>query len=234
MKKWLLVFILTGFIIFPLNAQIANNGNITMTLLFRNSKFFGYYLPLDFVEAFETSKDWYTSRKYIKESEYLYISIDKHGICAKEPDPPGTEGISEKYFNNLNGIENFHYEIKGNNDILIFKNNGKKYKKISDSFEFHTLALNNYIGRIVLKDFILSGELILDNDIIIIPVLDFGKFRIDTWDDFSETKATLYIYGFNNSWWLDMDVKGDVITMYTYATWIGNNRKGKSVFWCNR
>jgi len=230
MKKIIFLFILTNITLLSY-AQTKQENYFKYPI---HSKFLGYYLPLDFVEAFETSKDWYTTRKYINESENMYIRIDKHGIWAKEPDIPGTEGSGEKYYDNLNGIENYHYEIGGNNDIFIFKNNGKKYKKISDSFECHKLSLNNYIGRIVLKDFILSGELILDNDIIIIPALDFGKFKIETWNDFSEYKATLYIYGFNRGWWLDMDVQGDVITIYTYKTWIFGVRNGKSVYWSNK
>ena len=71
MKRYLFIYLL-GFIVFPIYSQILDNGHFTFQMLRRNSKFFGYYLPLEFVEGFEKSRDWYSSRKYIDESEYIH------------------------------------------------------------------------------------------------------------------------------------------------------------------
>jgi hypothetical protein len=198
---------------------------------------------LDFVESFERSREWFSSREYIddrqynedseciEEKDYIYIRIDEKGIWVQEPIVG--DGFSEELIDYRNGIENYRYEII-NDEIIIFKDNGKKYKKISNSFDYDIPVINNYIGRIVLRDFILSGEVILDNDIITIPALDFGKFRIETWGDFSEYYATLYVYGFDRGWWLDMDVEGDIITIYTYESWIFGERTGKKIYWTNK
>jgi hypothetical protein len=200
-------------------------------MLRRNSRFFGYYLPLDFVEDFEKSKDWFSSRKYIDESEYVYIRINERGIWLQEPIV--NDGYSEELIDYRNGIENYRYEINKDNEIIIFKNSDMKYKNISNSFEQnYCVSINNYLGRIVLHDFILSGEIFLENNIITIPALDFGKFRIETFGCFYDTN--LLIYGFNRGWQLDLNVEGDVITIYTYASWIFSNRRGKRVYWTNK
>ena len=231
MKKYLF-FILVGFIIFPVYAQISNNNHMTMQLLFRNSRFFGYYLPLDFVEAFENSKDWFSSRRYIQESEYIYIRIDQYGIWVQEPITG--DGYSEDLINNRNGIEIYFYEIINNEIIITNSVTGNKYKKISNDFDYDIPAIDNYIGRIVLRDFILSGELILDNNIITIPAFNFGKFRIQTWYDFSEYEAKLYLYSFDRRWYVDMDIHGNEIIIYDYERWIWNERSGKRIYWRNR
>jgi hypothetical protein len=199
---------------------------------------------LDFVETFERSRDWFSTREYIddrqyynedgeyiEEKDYIYIRIDEEGIWVQGPIVG--DGFSEKLIDDRNGIENYRYEII-NDEIIIFKDNGKKYKKISNSFEYDIPVIDNYIGRIVLKDFILSGEVILENNIITIPALNFGKFRIETWGDFSEYYASLYVYGFDMGWWLDMDIEGDKITIYTYETWIFGKRTGKKIYWTNK
>ena len=230
MKKYLF-FCLLGCIVFPLHSQTLDTNHFTMQLLYRKSKFYGYYLPLDFVEAFENSKDWFSSRKYLKE-EYIYIRIDEYGIWVREPIMG--DASSEELIDNRNGIEDYKYEAENNNKITIYKNNGKKYIKISDTFDYDIPAIDNYIGRIVLKDFILTGEITLDNNIITIPALDFGKFRIETWGNFSEYNAKLYLYCFDRVWWVDMDIQGDVITIYEYESWIFEKRSGKKIYWRNK
>jgi hypothetical protein len=235
MKKYLFLNLLV-FIVYPIYSQVLDNGHFTFQMIRNNSRFFGYYLPLDFVEDFEMSRDWYSSRKYIDEideNEYIYIRIDVNGIWVQEPIIG--DGFSEELIDYRNGIENYQYEIRNNNEIIIFKNNGKKYKKISNTFEYdYDATINNYLGRIVLQDFILSGEIILENNIITIPALDFGKFKIVTWGCFIEYNTNLLIYGFNRGWNLDLNVDGDVITIYTYARWIFANRSGRSIYWNNK
>jgi len=232
MKKLLFLYLLI-FTIFPIYSQSLDNGNFTFQMLRRNSRFFGYYLPLDFVEDFERSRDWFSSRKYIDESEYFYIRIDERGIWLQEPIV--NDGYSEELIDYRNGIENYNYEIYDDNEIIIFKNKEKKYKKISNTFEnYWWVSINNYLGRIVLQDFILSGEISLDSDIITIPALDYGKFRIETFGCFREYNTNLLIYGFNRGWQLDLNIEGDVITIYTYATWIFADRRGKRIYWTNK
>ena len=238
------LYFLLGCFVFPLYAQVLDNNHFTFQLIRKNSKFYGYYLPLDFVEAFENSRDWFSSRKYIddrqdiegskciKEMDYIYIRIDQEGIWVQEP--IRGDGFSEELIDYKNGIENYKYEIGNNNEIIIFKKNGKKYKKVSNNFEYDYSTIDNYIGKIVLSDFILSGEIIFDNNIITIPALNFGKFRIDTWGNYSECYATLYVYCFDRGWWLDMNVEGDLITIYTYETWIFESRTGKKIYWTNK
>ena len=232
MKKLLFLYLLV-FIVFPIYSQILDNGNFTFQMLRRNSKFYGYYLSLDFVEDFEKTRDWFSSRKYIDESEYFYIRIDERGIWLQEP--IANDGYSEELIDYRNGIENYKYEIYNNNEIIISRNDEKKYKKISNSFEqYWWVSINNYIGRIVLQNFIQSSEIFLENDIITIPALDFGKFRIVTFGCFMEYDTNLLIYGFNIGWQLDLNVEGDVITIYTYDKWIFADRSGKRIYWRNK
>ena len=126
MKRFLSLCLLE-IIFFPLYAEVSNNNRFSMELLFKKSKFYGYYLPLDFVESFENTKSWFSSRKYIEFGEsaedYVYIRIDKHGIWVQEPIE--RDGYSEKLIDNRNGIEKYGYEIGNNNDIVIFPPNPK-------------------------------------------------------------------------------------------------------------
>jgi hypothetical protein len=204
-----------------------------MQLLLRNSRFYGYYLPLGFVEAFENSKDWFSSRRYIQESEYIYIRININGIWVQEP--IRGDGFHEELIDNRNGIEKYFYEIVNDNDIIITDTNtGNKYKKISNTFDSDIPVIENYIGKIVLRDFILTGEIILENNIITIPAFNFGKFRIATWGNNSEYEANLYLYSFDRSWWVDMDIHGDEIIIYDYERWINDERSGKRIYWTNK
>jgi hypothetical protein len=162
-KRYLFLCFL-GCFVFPLYTQVLGDNHFTFQFIRKNSKFYGYYLPFDFAESFENSKDWFSSRKYIddrqdiegskgiEEMDYIYIRIDEQGIWVQEP--IRGDGFSEELINYSNGIENYQYEIGDNNEIVIFKDNGKKYKKISNNFEHDFSTIDNYIGRIVLKDFI--------------------------------------------------------------------------------
>ena len=159
MKKILFLYLLV-FTIFPIYSQIPDYGYFTFQMIRINSRFYGYYLPLEFIEDFEKSRDWFSSRKYIDESEYIYIRINERGIWLQEPIV--NDGYSEELIDYRNGIENFKYEINHDNEIIISKNNGKKFKKISNAFEQkYWVTINNYLGRIVLQDFIQSGEITL-------------------------------------------------------------------------
>ena len=228
MKRLLFLFLLV-FTVFPIYSQILDNGNFTFQMLRRNSRFYGYYLSLDFVQDFEQSRDWFSSRKYIDECEYFYIRIDERGIWLQEPIV--NDGYYEELIDYRNGIETYKYKIYNNNEIIISKNDGKIFKKVSNVFEQNWwVSINNYLGRIVLQDFIQSGELTLENDIITVPALDFGKFRIETFGCFREYDTNLLIYGFNRGWQLDLIVEGDVIIIYTYDKWIFADRSGKRIF----
>jgi hypothetical protein len=232
MKKLLFLYLII-FTVFPVYSQILDSGNFTFQMLRRNSRFFGYYLPLEFTEDFEKTRDWFSSRKYIDESEYFYIRINELGIWLQEPIV--NDGFSEDLIDYRNGIEYYRYEINNNDEIIISNNNGKKFKKISNAFEqYYWVSINNYLGRIVLQDFIQSGEIYLDSNIITIPAFDFGKFRIETFGCSREYDTNLLVYGFNRGWRLDLNVEGDVLTLYTYARWIFSDRSGKSVYWTNK
>jgi hypothetical protein len=61
MKKSLFLLFLVN-IIFLLNAQIIQNNYFEHPI---HSKFYGYYLPLDFVSSFEETKDYLFSKKFI-------------------------------------------------------------------------------------------------------------------------------------------------------------------------
>jgi len=183
MKRLLFLYLLV-FAIFPIYSQIPDNGYFTFQMIRKNSRFYGYYLPLEFIEDFEKSRDWFSSRKHIDESKYIYIRINERGIWLQEPIV--NDGYSEELIDYRNGIENYKYEINRNNDIIT------------------------------------------------IPALDFGKFRIETFGCFREYDTNLLIYGFNRGWQLDLNVEGDVITIYTYASWIFANRRGKNIYWTNK
>jgi hypothetical protein len=188
-----------------------------------HSKFYGYYLPFDFVSSFEETKDYLFSKNSIR--EYISIRIDKNGIWTQEP--IFEDGYHENLIQTVNDLKNYQFEFGNNNEIIIINKNGEKYKKISNDFNYDIPAIDNYLGRIVLHDLINSGDIILDNNIITIPSLDYEKFIINTWgvlNGFYEYLGingfSLYLDGFyNRGLFIFMEINDNEYTIFEKVTW---------------
>jgi hypothetical protein len=201
MRKMVFIFIFTNAVLL-VNAQTVQDNYFSHPI---HSKFYGYYLPLDFVNSFEKTKDFLLSKEFIKKYECFYLRIDKNGIWVEKQTDAVEDGYHEKLIQTQDGLRDYQFEIGNNNDITVINKNGEKYKKISNDYNYYIPAIDNYLGRIVLHDIINNGDIILDNDIITVPSLDYEKFIIKTWGvtdlvykDANINGHGLYLDGFYN------------------------------------
>jgi hypothetical protein len=219
-------------VIFLVDAQIIQDNYFQHPI---HSKFYGYYLPLNFVNSFEKTKDYLFSREFIKEYEYIYIRIDRYGIWTQEPILG--DGYHENLIQTVNDLKDYQFEIGNNNEISINRN-GEKYKKISNDFNYDIPAIDNYLGRIVLHDIINNSDIILDNNIITIPSLDYEKFIIDTWgvldgfyEDLDINGFALCLDGFyNRGLFIFMEINNNEYTIFEKVTW-NTGQITKKIIW---
>jgi hypothetical protein len=216
-----------------LNAQIIQDNYFKHPI---HSKFYGYYLPLEFVNSFEETKDYLFSKELMKNYEYVYIRVEKYGICTQEPIIG--DGYHENIIQTSSDLKDYQFIFGNNNEIIIINKNGEKYKKISNDFDYDIPAIDNYLGRIVLHDLINNGDIILDNNIITIPSLDYEKFMINTWGIFDEfyehlniNDVALYLDGFfNRGLFVFMEINGNEYTIFEKVTW-NTGEITKKIIW---
>jgi hypothetical protein len=216
-------------------AQELNDGYFSHPI---KSKFFGYYLPVDFVSAFENTKSYFNSMQLKQENnEYISIRIDKYGIWTQEPITG--DGFHENLIDAQDELRYYRFECE-NNEIIITSKGGNRYKKITDDFEYEIPAIDNYIGKTMLQDLVSAGVIILNNNIITIPELDHGKFRIEMWH-ISESYITnvilasqmpvdLYLYGFDTRWPVYMEIQDNEYTIYEPIRW-NTGQTTKKIIW---
>jgi hypothetical protein len=232
MKKLLFLHFFTNIILLS-NAQIIQDNYFKHPI---HSKFYGYYLPLDFVNSFEETKDYLFSKELMKKYEYIYIRIDNHGIWTQEPIVE--DGYHENLIQAVNDLKDYQFEFGNNNEIIVINKNGERYKKISNDFGYYIPAIDNYLGRIVLHDLINNGDIILDNNIITVPSLDYEKFIIDTWsvlDGYYEylniNGFAIYLDGFyNRGLFIFMEINDNEYTIFEKVTW-NTGQVTKKIIW---
>jgi hypothetical protein len=135
----------------------------------------GVYLPVEYIASLERTKhnpvSWAFNDEHVS---YDFLIVDAHTIkvCDRAYD-----GMADIY---VWDIINYHFEYD-NFDIFCIGERNNKYKKISTGiyeFENWQKIVCNYIGKIIMDELIQAGDIILENDLIIIPALDNEKFRI--------------------------------------------------------
>jgi hypothetical protein len=191
---------------------------------------------LEFVNSFEETKDYLFSKKIMKKYEYIYIRIENYGIWTQEPILE--DGYHENFIQTSNDLKDYQFVFGNNNEIIIITKNGEKYKKISNSFDYNIPAIDNYLGKIVLRDLINNGDVILDNNIITIPSLDYEKFMIDTWDVLDGYYEYLNINGFalhldgffNRGLFIFMEINDNEYTIFEKVTW-NTGQITKKIIW---
>jgi len=223
--KKIAVFFVYFNVLSLLIAQTGVQNNFTMPPM---SRYFGYYLPFDFVISFEETKNYYMSRDYIKDYEYICIRVDRYGIWVQEPTIG--DGNNVRLIHNRNGIHDFRIEYGVNDELIVITNTGERYIKISNDFDYDIPAIDNYIGRIMLNDLIITGEVIISNDIITIPSFNNSKFRIITWNHWGEAGPDLHLDGFDMMWYVYLEINENEYTIYRNITW-NTGQVTRRIFW---
>ena len=221
-KKILIFLYFFTNIIFPINGQEIIEDNFFRHPI--HSRFYGYYLPSDFVNSFEETRNYLLSKELINNYQYIYMRIDKNGIWTQEPILG--DGFHENLVQTVNDLRNFQYEIGENNEIII-NINGERYKKISNDFDYNIPAIDNYLGRIVLHELIENGDIMINNNIITIPSLNYEKFIINTWGVTGEFYESLNINGFalylngfyNRGLYIFIEINNNEYTLFERVTW---------------
>ena len=181
--------------------------------------FIGYYVSVNFMASIESNKSYALARNTIHENTYYahIMVFENNMICYPF--------YSDTYFEvSVDEFTEYKFEII-ENEMFIIDFNGNKYKKMTSSvdYEMYYQVMNNFIGNIVLIDFINNGKIIIENDYIYIPSLDNKKFGISTWLMYGN-EANLVIYDENNSW-IYIEINDNELILYRIVN------RGKSILW---
>jgi hypothetical protein len=175
--------------------------------------FIGYYISIDFIETFERTKNYYVSMNSNSDYPYLaHIIVRENGIDCYPFYSDAFFEVSEDEF------VDFRFEYIGDDEIIITDPNGKKYKKMTNLYDWenYMVIMNNYLGNVVLADIINEGKICIKNDFIYIPQLNNKKLKIDTWQTYynEDINLALVDYDFEIEWRVFLKIKDDELTIY--------------------
>jgi hypothetical protein len=197
------ILVLALFTATALGAQTEDDQYV---LDFIDQRFVGYYISLDFVNALERTKHYSTARSFARGCEYIIIFEDR--IRYQYPAEDCYYEATEEE------ARNYQFEYINKRDVFITDEEGIRYKRITSHTEYESTerALSHYIASVVLEDFLKGGEIILEENILIIPALNNRKFDVASWPMWLEEKASLYLYG--DDQWVYLEIKGRECTIY--------------------
>jgi len=140
----------------------------------------GVYLPIEYITLLERTKHNPQSWAFnIDNKSHDLLIVDFYSIIA----------CDRIYDVNMNiyvwEITKYKFECN-DNEIILIDDKNNRYKRISHDIydvEKYWESVCNFIGKVVLDELIKSGDIILENDIIIFPALNNKRFRIQ-WQSF--------------------------------------------------
>lgn len=173
-----------------------------------DNNFIGYYVSIDFLTSIEKYRSYAIARGFISENTYYahIIVYDNNMIVYPF--------YSDTFFEiSVELFTEFNFVII-NDEMIIIDPNGNRYKKMTNSVEYEAYyrVMENYIGNIVLIDFIKNGEIIIEDDYIFVPSFDNKKYGISTWLMYGND-ANLAIYDENNNW-VYIDINNNELIIY--------------------
>ncbi|MDR1174312.1 MAG: hypothetical protein LBK83_02410 [Treponema sp.] len=225
MKKALVLFCCIMSAITGAGAQTEDGRYV---LDFIDRRFIGYYISLDFVNTLEKTKHYVTARGSV--GEYEYIIIFKDGIRRQRPSEDSYSEVSEEQ------ARNYQFEYTNDREALIADETGTWYKRITGHTEYEAAnkAVNHYIASVVLGDFLKKGELILEENTLLVPALNNRKFEVGAWRMWLEEEANLYL-GDELNQWVYLELQGPECIMYRTIRWRGGKPPrevvSKEVIW---
>jgi hypothetical protein len=107
---------------------------------------------------------------------------------------------------------------------------GTWYKRIAGhtGYEAANKAVNHYIASVVLEDFLKQGELILEENAVLVPALNNRRFEVATWSVWLEEEANLYL-GDESNQWVYLELQGRECVMYRTIRWRGWEPAGELI-----
>lgn len=174
----------------------------------------GVYLPVEYIEALERTKhnplSWAfnTNGGIFPHSVYI---VDAYTIQAGGR----YDGIFNIY---LWDIFKFRFEKTGGDIFLIDHENHRFRKLPGDLYEYEDwqAIIGNFVGKIILDELIKSGDIILNNDLVIFPALDNTIFRIQ-WQAYDpKGKMNLRLEGVADNRILSLEIRQNEYVFYGY------------------
>jgi hypothetical protein len=211
MKKLILLLYYFATLIM-LYAEIEDEIYMLMDI---NKDFMGYYVSVDFIATLEETKNYNLTRELVLNKNdwykeiYVHIIVDENKMWYY----PFYSDLS--FYVSKDSFGNFIFECI-NGDKIIIDPNGNKYKKITNDLENYEIVMNNFIGNIILSDFINTGEIIMENDFIIITPLNNRKLKISSWFYYDDPAINLrlYNYEFGNKWRVFLKINNQKLIIY--------------------
>ena len=147
-----------------------------------NETFFGTYLPIQFINSIETSKN-YTEAMKLNKDRYSLSETKNfyHDILIVTKDRIWSNlGFNDGYAIPAIEVKDFDF-LAYNQNISIIDNNGFLYIRISNEIELNfSLLIRNFIGNIVFDDLIKNDIVIVENGFIFFKELNYELFiRLD-------------------------------------------------------
>jgi hypothetical protein len=173
----------------------------------------GVYLPVEYIESLEYTKHNPLSWAFNNDDTFLHsvYIVDVYTIQA-----------SGRYDGTVNiylwDIINFQFE-KIDDDIFLIDNENHRFRKLpGDLYEHEDWQeiISNFIGKIILDELIKSGDIILDNSLIIFPALDNNIFRIQ-WQAYDpRERVNLRLEGVTDNRILSLEIRQNEYVFYGY------------------
>ena len=219
----LALFIYCFFSINVLFSQIERKNYVLEGI---DNAFIGYYISVDLINILEETKNYNLSRELALNENDRYVEIYVHIIVRENRILyyPFYSDLSFKV--SKDKFEKFDFKYV-NGDKIIIDHNGDIYKKITTDLINYEKIMNNFIGNIILSDFISAGEIIIENDFIMIPSLNNKKLKISTWFyyDAPDINLRLYDYEFGNKWTVFLKKNNQKLTInYDPPIWYRGER----------
>jgi hypothetical protein len=223
-KKALVLFCCVTGIITGAGAQTEDERYLLDCI---DRRFIGYYISLEFVSALERTKHYATARE--SAGRYEYIIIFKDSIRYQRPREDAYSEVSEEK------ARNYRFEYTNNREALIADETGTWYKRITGHTEYEAAnkAVNHYIASVVLEDFLKKGELILEENTVLVPALNNRKFEVATWRMWPGEAANLYL-GDELNRWVYLELQGRGCVMYRTIRRNGREPPAREVIWRTR
>jgi hypothetical protein len=171
----------------------------------------GVYLPVEYIESLERTKHNPASWAFGGASPHSVYIVDAYGIQASGR----YDGTVDVY---LWDIFNFRFE-KTDGDIFLIDPENHRFRKLPAylyEYEDWSDIIGNFTGKVILDKLIKSGDVILNNGLVIFPALDNSVFRVQ-WQDYNPgEKKNLRLEGVADNRILSLEIRQNEYVFYGY------------------
>jgi hypothetical protein len=172
-------------------------------------KYIGIYLPLEYINAIELTKNHSFSLNLNKERDYHDVLIvTEHYIYSDYK-------FADQYAIKSNEVREYNFFVNNDSEIIICDNNGKLYKKISEYIDDYYDRISYYIGKIILRSLnVKQIGLFIGGTDVHIPFLNNQIYEIILYEKGIYLWSNLVLKNKNNDEWIYLVIENDKYTFY--------------------